>query len=278
MKIRITYDHQDEIPQEFRPLFTEVDGKWQLTEIEGVATSEDVAKLKTSLTAERSAHSETKRKLAGYTALNLEPDAITDLAAERDDLKARIDAGASDKFDQGKFDQAVAARLKVDMAPLQRENERLTAKLNDATGAIEGLNRTIQQAKVSDALTAAARELNVVPEAHEDLVAIAAPLFAVAEDGSVRTVETAQTTPGLDPRAWLESQKERRPHFWPRSQGAGATGGTGGGIKPSENPWHPEHWNMTNQAQMVRADPARAKRFAESVGSFVGSAKPPAKN
>jgi hypothetical protein len=41
-----------------------------------------------------------------------------------------------------------------------------------------------------------------------------------------------------------------------------------------DNPWSAEHWNVTKQGQVAKADFALATRLAKAAGSWVGATKP----
>ena len=64
MKLKALYDHTDEIPKMYRDLFTEREGVYELTGIEGLRTQSDVDRLQGSLRKERADHKTTRDKLS----------------------------------------------------------------------------------------------------------------------------------------------------------------------------------------------------------------------
>ena len=66
--LELIYNSTEEIPSGFESLYTEKDGKWHLTGIKGMKTSDDVTKLQTSLRKERDDHKKTKDRLATVEA------------------------------------------------------------------------------------------------------------------------------------------------------------------------------------------------------------------
>jgi len=78
---------------------------------------------------------------------------------------------------------------------------------------------------------------------------------------------------GITPDIWLTDMKEKRPHWWPTSQGGGAGGGAGGSGGGS-NPWGAKSWDLDAQGAMVRQDRAKAERMAKAAGSKIGAIAP----
>jgi len=101
--LELTYDNADAIPSGFEDLYTESDGVFRLTNVNGLQTDDNVSRLETALAKEREAHKATKEKFRkGHPAdaPDLELDAETprvaritqDLStaiAERDGLLER---------------------------------------------------------------------------------------------------------------------------------------------------------------------------------------------
>jgi hypothetical protein len=101
-------------------------------------------------------------------------------------------------------------------------------------------------------------------------------VLEVAPDGLIVTKDNiAGVTPGIGAADWLKDMQEKRPHWWPQSQGGGARGAGSGGVNRADNPWTKEGWNVTKQGQYVRTNgEAKAKTLAESVGSHLGATSP----
>ena len=176
-----SYDKQEDIPEtaDFRALFTEKNGQWELTGITGIKTQADVDRVQVSLTKERDDHKTTKTSLAVWSDLD-----------------------------------------------------------------------------------------------HEDVMMYSG-MFEISDDGNVVTRDGVGVAPGLDADAWLGELQERKPHWWPASQGGGARGTGGGGGFQGKNPWTAEGWNMTEQGKLLRDKGKEyADRMAAAAGTTVGGSKP----
>ena len=111
----------------------------------------------------------------------------------------------------------------------------------------------------------------VLPEAHDDALLLAERVFEIREDdGAIVTRDQVGTTPGVDPQVWLTEMRERRPHWWPSSQGGGAKG-SGAGLDAVDNPWNPKAPNLTEQARIMAANPDRAKQLAKAAGTEIAA-------
>jgi hypothetical protein len=90
----------------------------------------------------------------------------------------------------------------------------------------------------------------------------------VGEDGKVTTRDGIEGLPlAMDAKAWLNQHvKTTRAYLWPASQGAGAGGGNGGSNYAGANPWAKGKENYTEQARLVKSDPALAKRLSDAAG------------
>jgi len=269
--LKAVYDKQDDIPEQFQELYTERDGKWELTEVQGMKTQADVDRLQTSLTKERTDHKATKEKLVPLA--DLDPEQIAKDADELAEARIRLENGDG-QVDEDKIEALVAARVATKVAPLERDIRKLTEENGELVNtnteyATKETNRTI-----SDAVRSAASETKVVTTAMDDVLMLGERVFEVQEDGSVTTKDGIGATPGVNAETWLAEMQEKRPHWWPAAQGGGANGGGNAGGGFSENPFSAAHWNMTKQGAAVRADPDKAGRMAQAAGTTVGGTKP----
>ncbi len=275
MVLNLVYDTQEEIPEAHRDLFTEKDDKWELTGVTGMKTQDDIDRIQSGLTKERADHKETKGKLAAFKDVDLEQN--TKDQTELTELRAKVEAGAGDTFDQEKFDEAVnklaTARAATATAPLTREltdmtKERDTLATQNGEFQTDRTNRTI-----SDAVRLAATGIKIIDTAVDDVLLLGERIFEVNDDGNVITRDNVGVTPGIAPDIWLGEMQDKRPHWWPTAQGGGAGGsGSGGGF--DKNPWSNDHWNLTNQGTALKEDRAKAERMAISAGTTVGGGRP----
>jgi len=275
MKLKLKYGSEADIPEGFAALYTEKDGEWHLTGVEGMKTSADTDKLSKSLREERAAHKATKDKLAKLGGEDVDMDELVEKLDDYDDMKARLDAGEGGKVDEDKLEQMVEARVNRKLKPVERERDQLKSKNGELEAENSTLKGTISTGTIEGELRKLAGGEKVVDTALDDILFIGANLFEVAEDGAivgkagVRGIEE-----GTTPDVWMADMKEKRPHWWPASEGGGAGGGKGDGNGVA-NPWTASGWDIDAQAALVRTDRAKAQRLAQAAGSSIGSVNPP---
>lgn len=272
------YDKLEEIPETFRELYTEKNGKWELTGVSGVRTQADVDRVTASLEKERNDHKETKAKLTAWGELG-----------ELDDVHKRLDrlpeleAAAKGKLDEAQIEDLVNRRvdgvIKSRTAPLERQIAKLTGERDELNTKVADYQGKERQRSIHDAIRKAAAEEKIRPEAIEDALVWGERVFDVAEDGAVVTRDGVGVTPGLQPKDWLGEIRERKTHWWPASTSGGATGSGGrGATAGADNPWSAEGWNMTKQGEVMRtAGRDRAEQLAKLAGTSIGGPRPAAK-
>lgn len=272
--LELLYNSADEIPEGYADLYTEKDGKWHLTGVKGMKTETDTNKLSKSLREEREAHKKTKDKLAKLGGDDVDIDEVVEQLDELEDLRARIEAGEGGKVDEAKLEELVEARLKRQLKPLERERDQLKSRNQELEGENGQLKTTINNGTIESRLRELATSENVVGSAMDDIVFMGTHMFEVAEDGAIVAKEGARgVEAGITPDIWLTDMKEKRPHWWPASQGGGAGGGAGGAGSGS-NPWGAKSWDLDAQGEMVRQDRAKAERMAKAAGSKIGAIAP----
>jgi len=272
--LELLYNSADEIPEGFADLYTEKDGKWHLTGIKGMKTETDTAKLSKSLREEREAHKKTKDKLAKLGGDDVDIDEVVEQLDELEDLRARIEAGEGGRVDEKKLQELVDARMKRELKPLERERDQLKSRNQELEADVGTLRTTINNGTIENRLRELAAKENVVGSAMDDIVFMGTHMFEVAEDGAIVAKENARgVEAGITPDIWLTDMKEKRPHWWPTSQGGGAGGGAGGSGGGS-NPWGAKSWDLDAQGAMVRQDRAKAERMAKAAGSKIGAIAP----
>lgn len=272
MKIKLVYNSQEDIPEGVSALYTEKDGKWHLTGVEGMKTQDDINRLQTSLQKERDDHKKVKDVLAKLGGPEADVDVIVTKLDEYDELKLRLDGGEGGKLDEKKVEELVEQRVQRRLAPVERERDRLKTRNGELETENNGLKGDISRGSVERRLRELATNEKVISSALEDVLDIGSNLFEVAEDGEVVTKQGLRNVQaGITADVWLADMKGKRPHWWPASQGGGAGGGQGG---TGNNPWSKDHWDMEAQAVMVRADRNKAERMASAAGSRIGAISP----
>lgn len=277
MALKAIYEKQDDIPEQFRELYTERDGKFELTGVEGMKTQADVDRVQEALRKEKSDHGDTKDKLKAFGDLDPE-QAVKDLD-EIDELRVRVEAAEKGGgFDEDKLEELVSKRVIREKAPIERENKRLSEENDRLVEENATLSGTITSGKIEREIRTNAEAAKVVPSAVEDIIAIGRGVFEVSEDGAIVTRDNVGVTPGVGVDVYLSDMRDKRPHWWPPSQGGGAHGSGDGGGAFGDNPWTEKHWNLTKQGAVVREHGEdKAKQMAAAANSHLGATGPTVK-
>lgn len=273
VKLKLKYASEGDIPEGFAALYTEKDGEWHLTEVEGIKTDGDIAKVRKSLETEREAHKKTKDRMRHF--IEMSDDELEETVAKLDKYD-ELEAAAGDKLDEDKINELAEKRANALKAPLERDLK----KANDRVTELEGENGELKTEKrtrtIHDAVRKVATEAKVIPEAMEDVLMHAERVFEINDEGEVVVKDAVGFTPGVGADVWMTDIKDKRPFWFPTSSGGGGKGsGTGPGIG-GNNPWSHANWNMTEQGRIVRADPKKAEQLATAAGTKVGGTRPAA--
>lgn len=268
--LKSAYEKQDDIPEAFRPLFSERNGKYELTGVEGVKPETAFTAVQEALRKEREDHSGAKKQLKAFTDLGY--SSVEELQAKLD-LIPQLEAAAA-----GRVKELTDAQKQALLAPVQRDLKKVQEELATLREENTALKAEKRQRTIHDAVRAAATEAKVLGTAVDDVLLLAESHFEVTEDGKVVVkADSKHFTPGLDAKSWLQDMQQKRPHWWPPSQGGGAGGsGAGGGF--ANNPWSKAHWNLTKQGEIVRTQGReKAEQMAKAAGSMIGAVSPPEK-
>ncbi len=194
----------------------------------------------------------------------------TEVLAKMDRI-AELEAANGGKLDEKQLETLVETRIKTKTGPLERQIQTLMAENTELKTQVDGFKGKERSRKITDAVREAATQAKMQPEAIEDAIMYAERVMDVDEEGRVSVKES-----GLAPRDWLMDMQPKRPHWWGPSVGGGSRGnaGTFGDSLGKENPFSHEHWNMTKQGEIYRADPKRAERLAAQAGTTVGGGRP----
>lgn len=274
MKLKYQYDSQDQIPAGYEELYTEQDGVFIFTGVEGLKSQADIDRLQTSLTKERNDHKNTKDKLKEFTNVvgTKTPAELQTELDELDDLRTGGGSGGTggDAKDEAAIQAAAEKIAARKTTQLQRELDRATARNVE----LETENGTLKADKARGTIESAVRKelvaAKVLDTAVEDALLLAERHFEIGEDGSITTKD------GLAPKDWLADLQSKRPHWWPASQGGGA-GGNDGKQFDGNNPWTKAAWSLTEQGKIIQSKGQEvAERLAKQAGSRIGATKPPA--
>jgi hypothetical protein len=272
--LKSLYASQDEIPETFRDLYEERGGQFHIAKIEGIKTDADVARIQRALDSEKTNHGTLKTAWGKFFG-DKKPE---DIQAQLDRIPELETIASSKNLNEDKLNELAEGRVRIKIAPIERQNQQLTTQLQEAQQQIEQFQARERNRSIQDGVRGEATKMKVVDSALEDVLMYAERVFDVQEDGSLLTKDGIQgVTPGLSPNVWLTEMQSRKPHWWPASKGGGAGGGIGSG-NPGDNPWSHQGWNLTKQGQELNANPARAEQLAKAAGhqSAIGARRPPA--
>jgi hypothetical protein len=268
MAIKVLIDKLEDVPEQYRDLYTEKDGKFELTGIEGMKTQGDIDRLQSSLVKERNDHKITKQKFAVLG--DRKPEEIIAIL----DRVPELEAAAEGKLDDAKIEQIVSKRIDSKTAPLNRQIENLKREVADRDVKIGDFVSKEKTRTIHDAVReAVAKAQGFQPSALEDALMYGDRHFEINEEGKVVTKDGVGVTPGVDPVVWLGEMQTKKAHWWGETKGGGA-GGSGRGTGMGNNPFARATWNLTEQGKLVRENRARAENLAKAAGTTIGGPMP----
>ena len=271
--LEITYTSMDDVEEVFRPLYTEqADGSVKLTGVNGMKTAQDVANVQEALRKERNDNTTLKRTVAAFGDRD-----VNEVLADLDRL-GEYKLAAEGKVDDEKIEQIVNSRIATVKGPLERNLATVTAERDELKTANDSLVGRERTRSIDDAIRSANAQSKigkVTDTAMEDVLMRARMSFEVTDDGAIIAKDGTGATPGIDPAAWLQEMAPKAPHWFPPSQGGGASGNNRGGAG-ANNPWSADNWNMTAQSKYYKEHGAEAaEKAAKAAHSAIGSATPP---
>ncbi len=267
--LKAIFDKLDDIPEAFRDLYKEKNGKFEVTEIEGIKTEADVTRLSGALTKERNDHKSLREKFSVFGDRTPE-QILADL-----DRLPELEAAAAGKLDETKINELVEKRIGTKVGPLQRQVQQLSTGIQERDTIIGDFKGKERTRTIHDAVREAiGKSQGFQPGAVEDALIFAERMLDISEDGKVIAKDNVGVTPGIDPVVWLSEMQNKKSHWWGPSSGGGANGNRGNGMDNSQNPFTHEHWNMTQQGAILKTNPTRAAQLALSAGTTIGGKRP----
>lgn len=270
--IKMSYTDEAEIPAEYKGLYSEKDGAWVLTGVEGMKSQTDINKVSEALRKERNDHKVLRESLRKTFGDQYDLAEISERYGRLEELEALVEGG--DFKDPKKIEALVEARVKTKLSPLERQIAELTKRNGELASENETFQVKSRTRAIHDAVREAATKVKLLPGALDDAMMLAERTFTVTEDGTVVTNDEHKS-PGMTPADWFNELQPTKSHWWPSSQGGGAGGNMNGGE--GKNPWSNEHWNITEQSRVYRQNPARASNLAQAAGTKVGGPRPTTK-
>ena len=202
MALKVQHDTVDEIDEAFRPLYTERDGKFHLTGVEGIKTQADIDRLQGALTKERNDHKSVKDRYAPFA--DLDP---ADILAKLDKYP-ELEAAAEGKLDEDKIKEIAESRVRTQVAPVERARDAALKERDTVVAERDELKNQLRSRDIKDAVLAAALKSKIVETAVDDVLMLADRVFEVGEDGSVTVKDGVGATPGITAEAWLTEMQQ----------------------------------------------------------------------
>lgn len=264
MSIKIQYENLAEVPEKFRELYEEKDGKAVLVGVEGMKTPADVDAVLGILRKERDDRKKIESLSQSWKELG-EPNEIR----EKLDRIPELEEAAKGKIDDEKLNELVEKRLPSKLGPLQRDLEAVRKERDETVKERESLRREIETRDRNDAVRSVASKMSVHSTAMPDIEMAASVMLERDETGRLVTKSgIPDLTPGLEVDSFMREMQRLRPHWWPASSGGGARG-SGNGLG-GPNPWDPKTFNLTEQGKIMREKgPEYARKLAQAVGSDI---------
>lgn len=264
--LQAEYESQEDIPEDFRELYEERGGKYLLTKIQGIRTDADIDRLNRALRQEKSAHAETRERLAPWAKLGDDPK---DILSKLDRIE-ELEAAANGSLDESKLEEMAERRIKAKLAPIERERQKIVEERDALMKENQHFKERETRQKITGALLDAASKSKVGSFAIPDIKRYAGD-FEIDELGEVVTKDDER----LDPLSWFSKMQPERPHWWGTSVGGNAQGGSGKGAG-GKNPWSREHWSLTEQGKFEQQHGTeKASKMAKAAGSSIDATSPP---
>lgn len=281
MTLKPEIDSLDGMDKAHHVLYTERDGKYVFTGLEGYDPSQP-GKLQKALDTER----ENAKKYANELK-TLKPWKVfadkkpEDIQAQLDEIE-ELRTAASGKIDKAELEKMATARAEAATKPLQRQIKEFETKLTEtgeqlaaAQSRVAAYEKAEERAAIRAEIQKAALASGALPESYADGGGLLAVLEGVLEVdvqvdsegkrtlGAVHSKDGAGYPSGLDVPKLLQQIQARQGYFWGTSKGGGANSGNGGPRNGGGgNPWDPKTANRTQQMAIIRDNPQEAKRLA----------------
>lgn len=120
--LKASVENIDDIDEKYRDLYTEEDGKFVLSEVEGLPTAGLVKSLRDENAKSRVKKNELQTQLSKFLAVGEDPE---ELQSKIDRIQ-ELELAADGKIDETKMEQLIETRLATKVGPLQRQIETLT--------------------------------------------------------------------------------------------------------------------------------------------------------
>ncbi|MDB5733120.1 MAG: hypothetical protein JWQ03_3015 [Variovorax sp.] len=251
MALKAVYDTEDAIPEAHRDLYVAKDGKHVL-EVEGIETHPATTALKNALDRVKVEKRTLTEKLA---AAEMRMDGLPEDFTAEEYARLKESAGDGANIDARLTAQRTQLEAKA-AADLKKKDERLVL--------VEG---ALKRKSIDDGLTQALVDAGIDPKHLKLVKGYLAPRVKIEEeDGEFSAVVDTEINPHMPLGEFIKSWAgtDEGKEYIAKPTGGGAPGSDS--RKGEVNPWAKETANLTQQGQVVTADPAKARRLMKAAG------------
>lgn len=258
--IKFQYDNEADIPAQLKDNYKQVGSVWIL-QVEGAVP---------------------KAQFEEFRDNNIK------LLKERDDLKTKFADVDPEQYktlktraellDEKKLVAADGVEAAVE-ARVKKMKEEYDAKLNTEIEKNTRARGEIGKLKIDTALVQAGTKSGLRPEAVEDFVRRGQSVFSLDAEGQVVALQNGEkryngagAPLGIDDWVGEVAKDKGYSHLFNPSSGSGAQGGAG--KAPTQNPFQKgtPHYNLMDQARLVKENPTLAATLREQAAAIVQNA------
>lgn len=253
MPLKLTIPKLEDLAEPLRALYRpRTDGEGFILDVEGGVVAKQVHD------EFRQKNVELMKKLKDLG--DLTPEQIAEMREKAEKLEGDLAAARKNK------DQDAEARIKALQEGLQKKIDEATKQAGDYKTRLESVLIDGEVAKV-------AAEVGAHATAIDDIATRVRPRFRIGEDNKPYAVDPqgnkvyGEDGQPLGIAGAVRQLTKSAPHLFKASSGGGAANSSaGGGRSTSPNPFAKDHWNVTEQMKLMKADKSEATRLAAEAG------------
>lgn len=252
MTLKTVYETRDEIPEGLREHFVERDGKFRFN-ADDYETKQEISALRSALQKER--------------------ENVRELKDQQKTLPEDFDAAKWDAvkhLDPEKIGSDEQSKAQIES--LQNQVERLKTQVQTEKKTREDLENTYKtttvRGSVKDSLLRAGITDEIYLDAAMERLMRKHRVQAQNDEGEFKVTAGDLDQPLEDyVREWSRSDEGRRFVTPKKNSGGGdPPKGSGSGDPGEKNPFSKDHFNLTEQAKLLRVDRAKAEKLAAEAG------------
>lgn len=236
----LMYDTQEAVPEAFRPIAAEKDGKWSINVVPKTELDE-FRNNNINVSRERDTMKSTLGRL--QTDAGFDPEKVDDFLSSYNDLRT-----IKQQVDDGKLvaDTSLEAALESKTGAMKQQYEHQVRELTNKSTALTGENQSLKsQIQTNEINSRVLEAINdpasgALSSATKHILREASDIFSLDEHGDLIAKDrkgniiygTDGATP-MSPKEFLVKLEESSPFFFKASQGGGGGGGGNGGTQLS---------------------------------------------